>query len=63
MNMPNFASRHHAMRASCWGFVSSAEQKVALNAVATRTHASNLDFMILICQNDEPNASKKLDTP
>jgi hypothetical protein len=55
----NFASRHHAMRASCWALVSVAEQKVAPNAVAARMTASNLEFMGFICQNGEPNASAK----
>jgi hypothetical protein len=48
------------MRASCWALVSSAEQKVALNAVAARMTASNLEFMGFICQNGGPNASVKL---
>jgi hypothetical protein len=57
MNIPNFASRHHAMRASCWALVSVAEQKVTLNAVAARMHDSNLEFMVVIYQNGGLNAS------
>src|SRR5882724_6073781 len=46
MNIPNFASRHHAMRASRCALVSPAEQMVAASASMATVRVKRMDFFI-----------------